>query len=201
VWSTVSVLKADTPASYPGKHSHFVLSMVLQSPYTLLIGSVPSQEDSFYRCALHGSRIAISTPHLYCSSTHTMGLYCTFMDQSSQALPSPLYLTRNSPVSTVISAHNYKTRFFLNYIVLKETRFLSSFKDRVETSESIPSTVYPWTLQYLTSLQHLSFRKLIQDWSARASGNRRGEVAHFFGGEGRRRVLHFSHRTAHAYFQ
>lgn len=63
-------------------------------------------------------------------------------------------LTGNSPVSTVILAQNFKLRFFLNHVFLSEAKLLSSFKDRLETSElSIPSAVPPWILQYLTSFQ------------------------------------------------
>lgn len=51
MWSTVSVLKADPPASYPGKHAD-LLSIILQGPYISLIGSVPSRVDSLYRYTL-----------------------------------------------------------------------------------------------------------------------------------------------------
>lgn len=36
VWSTVSVLKADAAASYPGNHGHVLLAIALQGPHTVL---------------------------------------------------------------------------------------------------------------------------------------------------------------------
>lgn len=127
VWSTVSVLKADPPASYPGKHADFLVSTDLQSPYTLLIGGVPSREDSFYRCTLYGSRIA-SPPHTFTSPQPVAPHFCRSEFPGITFSPSPL-LTGNSSVSTVISAQNFKRRFFLNH-TLSEARLLSSFKDK-----------------------------------------------------------------------
>lgn len=113
VWSTLSVLKADPPASYPGKHADFLLSMVLQSPHTLLIGSKPSREDSFYRCAVYTSRTA-STHHTY-TGPQPISRVCSMLLRIG--VPRRNILRGNSPVPSVISALHFTPRFFLNHVL------------------------------------------------------------------------------------
>lgn len=85
VWSTVSVLKADAPASYPANQSSPSFPLISQGP-CIILG---------WWCRFHfpyGSRIA-GAQHIYQSLSHAIQLHHTFMDQRAQALlffPHPL---------------------------------------------------------------------------------------------------------------
>lgn len=84
VWSTVSVLKADALATYPGNHGHLLLSLALQGPYTVLVWWCRSPvwiQDG--RC----------TSHLYQSLPHAIHLHPTFMHPKHYFFPPTLFLT------------------------------------------------------------------------------------------------------------
>lgn len=147
VWSTVSVLKADALATYPGNHGYLLLSLVLQGPYTVFVWwcTFPVWIKDC-RC----------TSHLYQFLPHVIHLHHTFMDQRVPSItffpPPSSFLTRKSQVSTVISALNLKLRLSLNHFLSNEAN-LSHFKVTANTPESIPSTLFPWIFQYSTSFR------------------------------------------------
>lgn len=145
MWSTVSVLKADAPASYPGKHQHIPLPTALQSPYMSLIGSAPSREGSFSRCALPRSRTA--SPH--CTFTGPRPTPCTCTTLWWIRVPRhyfPLYSLNSQGIHQLLQSLQHRTvkpRFLLNHILLNEDRLLSSFQDTFRCFQPIPSTVSP----------------------------------------------------------
>lgn len=102
---------------------------------------------------LYGSRIA-GAHHTF-TSPYPMPFTCITLlwirgpRHYFSCPPSPpSLLTITSEVSTVISAPNSKPRLFLNHFQMEQI-YLTSKK--LETPESIPSTLLPWTFQHFTS--------------------------------------------------
>lgn len=162
VWSTVSVLKADALATYPGNHGHLLLSLALQGPYTVLGWWCRSPvwiQDG--RC----------TSHLYQSLPHAIHLHPTFMDQRVPSItffpPPSSLLTRKSQVSTVISALNLKLRLSLNHFLSNEAN-LSHFKVTANTwiysFYSIPLDIP--ILHIISAFQYLAINRYVKTWSS-----------------------------------
>lgn len=124
VWSTVSVLKADAPVSYPGNQP---------SPSFPLFSQAHTALGSW--CGFHflyGSQNCRGISHLYQPLSHAIHLHHTFMDQRSQALLPPLPNPLPYSKFLVISAPNLKPRLFLNHLLSNETIF-SHFREARNT--------------------------------------------------------------------